>query len=72
MTVYVVMTDGASRGGSIYTVKATRGEAEAAVAKLCSPDDAIVYPWLVGSEQWDDQYVRMVDEMRAYTKQEKQ
>ena len=63
--VYVVMTDSPSRGGSLYTVKATREEAEAAVAKLSSPGDAFIYPWRVGSEQWDADYVLMLAEMRG-------
>lgn len=62
--VYVVMTDSPSRGGSLYTVKATLAEAEEAVRHLVGPDDAIIYPWRVGSEAWDDTYVAMLAEMR--------
>ena len=64
MTVYIVMTDCPSRGGGIYAVKATRAEADAAVAKLTAPHCAEVWPWRLGSEQWDADYINMQAEMR--------
>ena len=63
--VYVVMTDSPGRGGSVFSVKATRAEADAAVAKLNCPADAVVYPWRIGSEMWDADYVLMLTDMKS-------
>ncbi len=59
MVVFVVMTDDASRGGGLYTIKATEAEAIEAALKLVSPAEAQVFPWLVGSESYDADYMQI-------------
>lgn len=58
MVVYVILTDIPSRGGGIYSVKATEEEAKETLLYL--GPDAYCIPWEVGSEEWDDNYCRFI------------
>lgn len=64
--MYIVLTDGPGCGGRVYSVKATQEEAVEAAKKLVGPTDAIVMPWKVGSEEWDDDYMKVTNHRCLY------